>query len=174
MTQFLYDNSIPTFIKFLTNIQNWLEKAIAEGRDEQALMAARLAPDMRPLPAQVQIASDTAKNAVARLTGTTAPKMEDTEATFAELKERCVKTIAYLEGMDRAAFDGAAEREIVLTLPNGSGFRFSGLVYLTDFVMPNFMFHATMTYAVLRSQGVALGKFDFLQHLGPPQANVAD
>ncbi len=174
MNLLLYDASIPVFIKFLTSIQTWLDKALAEGQDETMLLAARLAPDMRPLSAQVQMMSDNAKNASARLSGTTAPTMDDSETTVTDLKARCARTIALLEGLDRSAFDEAADRNIVLALPNGSGFQLSGRDYLRDFAMPNFMFHVTMAYAVLRAQGVALGKFDFLQHLGSPQPNVAD
>jgi hypothetical protein len=174
MPSSVYDTAIPTFINFLTSIRLWLDKAMAEGKDEKILITASLAPDQRPLPAQIQMAADNAKNAAGRLIGTTAPKMEDTETSFIELKARCAKTIAYLESLDRTLFDNAAERAIVMALPNGSGFRFTGRDYVADFAMPNFMFHVTMVYAMLRAQGVALGKFDFLSHLGPPQPNVAD
>ena len=94
--------------------------------------------------------------------------MPDTESSFEELKERCRTTIRYIGGIDRAAFDGAAEREVELKFPNGMGYRFTGGDYLTGFVLPNFYFHVTTAYALLRANGVQVGKPDFLQHLGPP------
>ena len=163
----MYEASVPVFVKSLTNMRNWLGKA-AEEKGEAGLMEARLAPDMRPLPAQYQMASDSAKNALARLTGTEAPSMPDTEASFAELKDRCDRTIRYLEEFDAAALDGSEDREVVLTFPNGMGYRFIGSEYLAGFALPNFYFHVTTAYAILRNAGVQLGKPDFLQHLGPP------
>ena len=164
----IYDASAPLFMRTLTNMQAWLDKAIAQGGDEATLMGAKLAEDMRPLPAQFQMASDSAKNAVARLTGGEAPAMADTEATFDELKERCRATIRYIGAIDPAAYDGAAEREVELKFPNGMGYRFTGGDYLTGFVLPNFFFHVTTAYALLRANGVQVGKPDFLAHLGPP------
>jgi hypothetical protein len=123
---------------------------------------------MRPLPAQYQMASDSAKNALARLTGTEAPPMPDTERSFAELRDRCDKTIAYLNGFDANALKGSEQRGVVLKFPNGQGYRFTGADYLTGFALPNFFFHVTTAYAILRNAGVSLGKPDFLQHLGPP------
>lgn len=163
----IYAASVPLFVNSLTDMRAWLDKAAAE-KDEAALMEARLAPDMRPLPAQYQMASDSAKNALARLTGTEAPSMPDTEASFAELKDRCDRTIEYLRGFDASALDGAEDREVVLKFPNGMGYRWQGAAYLTGFALPNFFFHATTAYAILRNAGVALGKPDFLQHLGRP------
>ena len=164
----LYDASVPVFASMIRNMRAWLDKAAAE-KDEATLAEARLAEDMAPLTRQYQMASDTAKNAVARLVGETPPVMADTEANFAELRERCDKTIAYLESADRATIDGAGAREVVLRFPNGMGFRFSGADYLTRFALPNFLFHATTAYAILRNQGVSVGKPDFLQHLGAPE-----
>jgi hypothetical protein len=123
---------------------------------------------MKPLPAQYQMASDSAKNALARLTGTEAPAMADTESSFAELKDRCDRTIAYLQSFDASALEGSGDREVIIKFPNGMGYRFSGDRYLAGFALPNFFFHATTAYAILRNAGVALGKPDFLQHLGPP------
>jgi hypothetical protein len=148
-------------------MRNWLDKA-AEEKSESALLEARLAPDMRPLPAQYQMASDSAKNALARLTGTDAPSMPDTEQSFAELKDRCDRTIRYLESFDAGALAGSEDREVVITFPNGMGYRFIGSEYLAGFALPNFYFHVTTAYAILRNAGVQLGKPDFLQHLGPP------
>jgi hypothetical protein len=166
----IYDASAPVFTAALTNMQKWLDKALAEGKDEAALMAARLAPDMRPFPFQIQSSSDTAKGAIARLAGIEAPSMADTETSFAELRARCQRTIDFIQGVDRKAFEGAAEREVVMKFPNGTAYRFSGARYLTGFALPNFFFHVTTTYALLRANGVGVGKPDFLQHLGAPSA----
>ena len=167
----MWNASVPVFVNSLTDMRAWLDKAASEG-DEATLLEARLAPDMRPLPAQYQMASDSAKNALARLTGTTAPSMPDTEASFAELKDRCDRTIDYLKGFDAAALEGSEDREVLLTFPNGTGYRFRGADYLTSFALPNFLFHVTTAYAILRNAGVSLGKPDFLQHLGPPNVGV--
>ncbi len=164
----IYDASAPVFTAALSNMQAWLDKALAEGKDEDALMAARLAPDMAVFPRQFQMSSDTAKFAIARLTGVEAPSMPDTEQNFAELKDRCQRTIDFIQGVDRAAFDGADEREVVLKFPNGMGYEFTGARYLTGFALPNFFFHVTTAYALLRANGVTIGKPDFLQHLGQP------
>lgn len=164
----LYEASAPVFVRGLRAIPAWMDKAVAEGRSEAAILEARLAPDMRPFPAQIQMASDTAKGAIARLTGLEAPVMADTEASFAELKDRCARTIAFIEGVDPAAFEGAAERMVEMKFPNGMGYRWNGCEYLTGFALPNFFFHVTMAYALLRGQGVNIGKPDFLMHLGPP------
>ena len=163
----MWTASVPVFVNTLTDMSAWLEKAAAE-KDEAALFEARLAPDMRPLPAQYQMASDSAKNALARLTGTEAPSMPDTEQSFAELRERCDKTIAYLNGFDAASLAGSEARSVELKFPNGQGYRWVGAAYLTGFALPNFFFHATTAYAILRNAGVSLGKPDFLRHLGPP------
>ena len=167
----LFEASVPVFVNSLTNMRAWLDKAASE-KSEAELMDARLAPDMRPLPAQYQMASDTAKNALARLTGTDAPSMPDTEKSFAELKDRCDRTIAYLQGFDASSLSGSDDRQIELKFPNGSGYRFVGAQYLAGFALPNFFFHVTTAYAILRNAGVSLGKPDFLQHLGPP--NLSD
>ena len=166
MSYSLYQSSVPGFIAMLTNIKNWLDKAAGQ-KDEAVLIEAKLAPDMFALARQVQIASDSAKGAAARLTGTQDPAMPDTEANFAALKQRCDKTIAYLQSADAAAYDAGASREIVITFPNGGGVKFDGQTYLTGFVQPNFYFHASMVYAILRAQGVQLGKQDYLAHLAP-------
>ena len=168
MTFSIYDASAPILVRALTNMDRWLDKAIAQGADEKAIMAATLADDMRPFPFQFQAASDSAKNAVARLTGREAPSMKDDEASFAELKERMRKTIDYIEAVTRSAYEAALDRTIELKFPNGMGYRFTGVEYLTGFVLPNFFFHHTMAYALLRANGVGIGKPDFLQHLGQP------
>ncbi|WP_088311216.1 DUF1993 domain-containing protein [Novosphingobium sp. B 225] len=161
-----YQSSVPAFIAMLTNIKNWLDKAAAQ-KSEGELIEARLAPDMFPLARQIQIASDAAKGAAARLTGVDAPAMPDTETTFAELRVRCDKTIAFLQSADAAAYDAGLAKEVVITFPNGAGIRFDGHTFLTGFALPNFYFHASMAYAILRANGVDLGKQDFLAHLAP-------
>ena len=163
----IYEASVPVFSNALGNMRDWLGKA-AQELDEATLMEARLAHDMKPLPGQYQMASDTAKNALARLTASDAPSMPDTEQSFAELRERCDKTIAYLNSFDEAALTGSEAREVELKFPNGHGYRWAGAAYLTGFALPNFYFHAATAYAILRHAGVTLGKPDFLQHLGPP------
>ena len=173
MTFSIYDASAPVFADVLSNMQAWLDKAVAGGGDEKALMDVRLAPDMRPFPGQFQMASDTAKAAIARLAGIEAPSMPDTEASFAELKTRCERTIDFIKSVDRSALDGAEDREVVLKFPNGMGYSFNGADYLNRFALPNFYFHATTAYALLRANGVALGKPDFLQHLGAPNVGAA-
>lgn len=165
----MWEASVPLFVNSLTNMRDWLDKAAGE-KDEAALIEARLAPDMRPLSAQYQMASDSAKNALARLTGTEAPSMPDTEKNFAELKDRCDRTIEYLKGFEPKSLIGSEGREVVLKFPNGSGYRFTGSEYLAGFALPNFYFHVTTAYAILRNAGVSLGKPDFLRHLGPPTA----
>ena len=167
----IYDASVPAFVNALRDMRAWLDKAAGE-KPEAELIEARLAPDMKPLPAQYQMASDSAKNAIARLAGIEAPAMVDTEASFAELKERCDRTIAFIGSVDRAALDGADDRNVELRFPNGMGYGFTGKDYLTGFALPNFFFHVTTAYAILRNQGVSLGKPDFLQHLGPPNIHA--
>jgi hypothetical protein len=163
----LYDASAPVFVHSLQNMSAWLDKAAGE-KAETELIEARLAPDMRPLPAQFQMASDSAKNAIARLCGIEAPSMPDIETTFAELKDRCARTIAFIESVSAESYAAAETRTVELKFPNGMGYQFTGSAYLTDFALPNFFFHVTTTYAILRAAGVSLGKPDFLQHLGHP------
>lgn len=167
MTFSLYDASAPVFENSLNNMRVWLGKAASE-KPETELLSAQLAPDMRPLPAQYQMASDAAKNAIARLGGLEPPTMPDTEQSLSELRERCDRTVAFIRGVDRAAVAAGEDREVVLKFPNGMGYRFTGREYLTGFALPNFFFHVTTAYAILRAAGVSLGKPDFLQHLGPP------
>ena len=164
----IYDASVPVFVSTLRNMLAWLDKAAGEG-DPAALVEARLVEDMKPLTAQYQFASDSAKNAIARLVGIEPPAMPDTETTFAELQQRCDKTVAFIEAVDPAAFAGSEDREVSIKFPSGMGYRFTGGDYLRRFALPNFYFHATMAYAILRAQGVSLGKPDYLQHLGSPE-----
>ena len=164
----IYDASAPVFVAAFTNMQAWLDKALAEGKDEKALMEARLAPDMYPLSKQFQIASDNAKGAIARLAGIEAPAMADTEASFAELKARCQKTIDFINSVDRSKLEGAENRPVTIRFPNGMGYNFVGKDYLTGFALPNLYFHVTTAYAILRAAGVGVGKPDFLAHVGQP------
>ena len=158
----LYDTGVTPLMEMLGNIPAWMDKALAGGADEATLMAARLALDMHPFPRQIQIACDMAKNGGARLAGVEAPSMPDEEASFAELKARIARTTAFLEGLDRKAIEAAGDRDIQLRFPNGMAFDFKGAEYLTHFVLPNFYFHATTAYALLRAAGVGLGKQDFM------------
>jgi uncharacterized protein len=158
--------TVPAFVGMLNNIKSWLDVAASTG-NEAALLEAKLADDMFALARQIQIASDSAKGAGARMTGTEAPAMADTETSFAELKARCDKTIAYLQSIDPAAYDAGADREVVITFPNGGGVKFDGKTFLSGFALPNFYFHATTAYAILRANGVALGKQNYLTHLMP-------
>ena len=161
----MYAASAPLFLRMLGNLDQLLEKAEANakerGFDPNVLVTQRLAPDMRPLSAQIQLASDSAKGAIARLSGGTAPSMPDTEATIADLRTRIANTIDYVKSVPASAIDGSEEREVVLKFPNGE-MKFAGLAYLTGFVIPNFLFHVTTAYAILRHNGVPLGKMDFL------------
>jgi hypothetical protein len=161
----MHKASAPVFLRMLGNLDALLEKAEKyakeRGFDANLLVTSRLAPDMRPLSAQIQFASDSAKFAMSRLSGGTAPPMADTETTIAELRERIAKTVDYVKSVPASAVDGSEEREIVLKFPNGE-MKFAGLDYLTGFVLPNFLFHVTTAYAILRHNGVPLGKQDFL------------
>jgi len=165
----LYDVSIPVFTLTLNNLSAILDKAESHGEakkvDPNVIPQARLIVDMLPLTSQVQIACDTAKGAAARLAGVAVPKHEDTEATLAELKTRVAKTLDFIKTIKPEQLQGAETREIVLQFPQTT-LKFSGLNYLTNFALPNFFFHVTMAYALLRKNGVDLGKRDFL---GPIQ-----
>ena len=167
----IYEVSAPVFVNALVDMRAWLDKA-AGINTEAELLDARLAPDMHPLSRQFQISSDSAKGAMARLSGVEAPAMADTESSFDELRTRCDRTIAFIKSIDPAKLTDAAERDVVLKFPNGMGFRFTGQQFLTGFALPNFFFHVTTAYAILRAAGVPLGKQDFLQHLGPPNLSA--
>jgi uncharacterized protein len=169
MSVSLYDVSIPVFTLSLSNLAAILDKAASHGDakkiDPKVIPQARLIADMLPLSAQVQIACDTAKGAAARLAGVEVPKHEDTEATLADLKARVSKTLDFVKSIKPEQLQGAETREIVLQFPQTT-LKFNGLNFLTNFALPNFFFHMTMTYALLRKNGVDLGKRDFL---GPIQ-----
>ena len=156
----LYGASVPVFLQFLQALSKLIDKAATSGVPEAHILEARLAPDMFPFPRQIQIATDVAKGAVARLTGTEAPSWPDEEGTLAELKARVAKAMEHLQGVDPAAFQGAEARTIELTA-SGHQLRFDGGGYLHGFAIPNFFFHVTTAYGLLRKEGVKLGKPNF-------------
>ncbi|MBC7769803.1 MAG: DUF1993 domain-containing protein [Phycisphaerales bacterium] len=157
--------SAPVFARMLKNLSAFLAKAEAQakakGDDPNALLSARIAPDMFALTKQVQIATDHAKGCVARLAGHQIEAIEDTETTLAELQARIRKVIGIVEGYKPEEFDGAETREISVKIPNAE-LKFSGLDYVNQWAMPNFYFHVTTAYGILRASGIELGKRDFL------------
>lgn len=161
----IHQASAPVFTRALANLSAMMDKALAAGLSEATLLEARLAPDMHPFPRQIQMASDSAKGAVARLAGVEVPSMPDTETTVAELKARIDATLAFINSIEPAAFDGAEDREIVLKFPQGE-MKFAGCDFLTGFALPNFFFHITIAYALLRANGAPIGKMDFLAAAG--------
>lgn len=165
MTISMYQASVPVFVRMLGNLRRILEKAAAHAEtakfDPAVLVNARLFPDMFALARQVQVASDMAKGCGARLAGVEVPRYEDNEASLPQLIERIDKTVAFLKSLPANRIDGSEERAISLTLRSGN-MEFTGLRYLLDFALPNFWFHLTTVYAILRHHGVALGKSDFL------------
>ena len=161
----MYEISVPVILRGLGQLEHILAKGIAHAREDNAdpnrYVQARLAPDMLTLAGQVQRASDTAKATIARITGAEAPAMPDDETTIEQLIARSEKTRAFVQGVDRALFDTAAERVVEMKL-GGNVMQFSGQQYLLGFGLPNFYFHVTTAYDVLRNQGVPLGKRDYL------------
>ena len=161
----MYQASAPRFVNMLKNLSALLDKAQAHAEAKKiepaALTTARLFPDMFPLTRQVQIACDTAKGAVARLAGVEIPKHEDTEQSFVELKGRVERTIGFIESLKPAQIDGSEAKEIVMKMRSGE-VKLEGLQYLMSFAYPNFYFHATTVYNILRHNGVEVGKRDFL------------
>jgi hypothetical protein len=165
MTLSLYDFSIPALIRGLTNLSAILDKAAAHAAakkfDSLVLVQARLYPDMHPLVRQIQIARDTAKGAAGRLADVEVPKHEDNEVTLDDLKKRIAKTVDFLKTVTPEQLKGAEDRTIEIKFPNGA-WKFTAPAYVTDFVLPNFYFHESMVYALLRKSGVEIGKGDFL------------
>ncbi len=160
----IYELTVPQFVRILTQVDSWLDKAQAFAEQKkfkpEVLLNSRLAPDQFHLTRQVQICSDHAKNGAARLAGVEAPRFEDNEATLAEVRARATKTIEYLNTLKPEQFQDAAGRKIVLPLAPGK--YLVGSDYLVQFALPNFYFHATTTYAILRHNGIELGKKDFV------------
>ena len=160
----LYDVTVPQFTKMLQNLSRFFDKATAHADakkfDVAVLLGSRLAPDQFALTRQVQVACDTAKLATARLTGKQAPTHADTEQTLDELRARIDSTIAWLGSLSREDFEGADERRI--TQPRWNGKSLSGAEYAVQHAIPNFYFHVATAYAILRHNGVDVGKMDYL------------
>lgn len=161
----MHQASVPVFVRALTSLKAVLAKGAAHATarkiDESAFMQARLAPDMFPLPQQVQIATDMARGGAARLAGSEPPKYEDDESSFADLIARVERTLAYVQALPAAQFEGAETRQITRPV-RGQPKTFTGVNYLQQFILPNLYFHATTTYALLRHNGVEVGKSDFI------------
>ncbi len=161
----IYDQTVPVFSHMLASLAGILGKAEADaaarGIDPQVFLQARLAPDMFHLVKQVQVTCDQAKNGLARLAGREPPKWADEEQTFADLAQRIARTRDYVQSFEAGAFEGAETRHIELKFPTAT-LTFKGQEYLLTFVVPNFYFHLTAAYAILRHQGVQIGKRDFL------------
>jgi uncharacterized protein len=165
MTMSMYQASVPVFRRGLTAISAVLDKAEAQATarkfDPAVLLTSRLYPDMFPLTRQIQIMTDGAKGCAARLAGLEVPKYEDTESSFADLKARLAKTLDFVSSVTPAQIDGTEDKEIVLTI-GGQPTPFKGQQYLLGFVLPNFYFHGAIAYAILRHNGIEVGKRDFL------------
>jgi len=169
MPMSMYRASVPIFLQILPALSAVLDKAAAHATakkiDPQVFIDSRLYPDMFPLSRQIQIATDFAKGACARLAGVEPPKYADTERNFDDLKARIAKTVDFIKEFKPAQIDGSEERDISLML-GGQPQKFKGEAYLTGLVLPNFFFHATTAYAILRHNGVELGKQDFMRAPG--------
>ncbi|GAM96531.1 hypothetical protein U91I_00150 [alpha proteobacterium U9-1i] len=161
----MYAAAAPTFTRMLRNLDQILEKAEAHAKakniDPSVFLNARLAPDMHPLTRQIQMACDSPKGAMARLAGKTPEAHADTETSFAELHARIARVIDIVNSFQPADLDGSETREITIAIPNME-LKFTGQDYLLTWVFPNFYFHVTTAYAILRHNGVELGKRDFL------------
>jgi uncharacterized protein len=161
----MYQASVPLFKQTLGALAVMVDKAAAHCEtkkiDPNAILAFRLFPDMFAFTRQIQVTCDSAKGAVARLAGVEIPKHDDTEASFAELRARIEKTLAFIDSVPAASIDGSEDRPITIKLRSGT-LEFTGMRYLVHFALPNFYFHATTTYNILRHNGVEVGKGDFL------------
>jgi hypothetical protein len=162
----MHSASAPVFVRMLGNLLVWLDKAEAHAAarkfDAANYLGLRLAPDMLPFTRQIQIASDSAKGAMARLAGVDAPKWEDNEATLAEVRARVRKTIDYVQTFSAAQIDGSEGRPISIARRVGDPLQFDGENFLKHYALPNFYFHLTTAYALLRHAGVGIGKSDYL------------
>lgn len=170
MSVSMYRATVPVLIRSLDVLASLLDKAAAhaeeKGLSDADVTSARLAEDMLPFSAQIQRASDTSKATTERLSGVTAPRFDDTETTFAELRERIAKTTAYLKAIDAGTFEGADTR-VVTIKQKDLEMKFSGAEYLFQFGLPNFYFHIVTAYDILRHLGVPVGKRDFIGPLEP-------
>jgi hypothetical protein len=168
MAMSMYQASVPVFVRMLTNLKAILNKAAAYAQarkiDETALLNARLFPDMFPLTRQVQIASDFARGTAARLAGKEPPAVEDTEKTLSELIARIDGSLDYIRGIASGEIEGSEAREIVRPV-RGEPKKFTGLNYLIQYALPNFFFHTTTAYAILRHSGLEIGKGDYIGQL---------
>lgn len=165
MSLSMYQASIPVLIRGLNNLSAILGKAAAHAEAKnispEVFINARLAPDMFPLVRQVQSVSDGAKGCAARLAGVEVPSYADTETSFPELQERIAKTVTFLKSISPEQIDGSEERPVTLKV-RGKEIHFTGQTYLLGFVLPNFYFHLTTAYGILRHNGVEIGKMDYL------------
>jgi hypothetical protein len=160
----MYDASVPVFRQMLGSLAAILAKAETHAQEkkiEQALLQARLFPDMFPLTRQVQVAADFAKGACARLAGVEVPRYDDVEASLAELQQRIARTLAFIDSLAADAIAASAERDITLKVGQNER-QFKGQPYLLHYALPNFYFHTTTAYAILRHNGVEIGKKDFI------------
>ena len=166
MATALYDLTVPVLLRALRNLSAIIEKgsvhADAQGLAPETLLQARLFEDMAPLTSQVQRVSDAAKGALVRIGQVANVAMDDTETTFEQLQARIAATIAFVEAVPREAIDGRENAEVVLQIPNAGSLTFTGRDYVLGFVLPNVFFHVTTAYAILRHNGVPLGKRDYL------------
>jgi uncharacterized protein len=166
MPSSLYQASIPTFEIGLNALSAVIDKAAAFAAakkiEPSVLLHTKLAPDMFDFTRQVQVVTDQARRGAARLAGVEPPSYEDTETTIDQLKARLAKTVAYLKTIDAKQIDSSADREIAFPLGGGVTGRMKGSDYLNHFVLPNFYFHLTAAYAILRHSGVEIGKRDFM------------
>lgn len=165
MTVALYNYSVPVFLRhfaILQDVLNIAEKNATERKiDPSIFVNARLSPDMLPLARQIQIATDGAKGCAARLAGVEIPSFADTEVTFDELRARIAKTVEFLNSIKADAMQGDENRDVVVKI-QGNDKHFKAQDYLQTFAVPNFYFHVSIAYAILRAQGVPLGKMDYL------------
>jgi len=161
----MYSASVPIYDRMFSNMLTWLDKAEeyaeAKGFDSANYLGLRLGPDVLPFSRQIQIASDSCKGSLARLSGQEAPSWPDDEATFAELRGRIEKTLEFARSFGTEQLEGTDENEITFEVP-GISLKFTGESFLKTFALPNFFFHCTMSYALLRQAGVPLGKMDYL------------
>ena len=167
----IYGIATKTFVPMLRSLSNLLDKGAEHARanksDPDALVTARLAPDMYTLAQQVQLACHQAIDATARLSGKDVAQLENNEKTLEELKARIAKTINYVESVRASAFEGAEDRKITIPIPeNNMEFEMNGLQFLRDWALPHFYFHVVTAYGILRHCGVDIGKRDYLSHVG--------
>jgi hypothetical protein len=166
MTSPMYTNSVPVFKQLLAALKDILAQADAhvqaKSLQPDALLQARLFPDMFPLVKQVQVVADFARGVSARLAGADVPAVDGLDKSFADLDALLARTLAFLDGLDAAAFDGSESREIVLRPGTPKEKKLAGQAYLSTYGLPQFFFHVTTAYAILRHNGLAIGKRDYM------------